>query len=143
VFIHPENALANPDAIRAILGADMVVIGPGSLYTSVLPNLLVEGINRAIEMTKALKVYVCNVATQRGETDTFTVSDHCRAMYDHVQHSLFNCVVASSTSSGTGCRAGAEPVRVGGDHERLHRRPGGRRGERTATTRHREAGRCW
>ncbi|HWQ28150.1 MAG TPA: gluconeogenesis factor YvcK family protein, partial [Dehalococcoidia bacterium] len=63
LFIHPENAQANPDAIRAILNADMIVVGPGSLYTSVLPNLLVEGIRRAIEVSPALKVYVCNVAT--------------------------------------------------------------------------------
>jgi len=117
VFIHPENALANPDAIRAILGADMVVIGPGSLYTSVLPNLLVEGINRAIEMTKALKVYVCNVATQRGETDTFTVSDHCRALYEHVQHPVFNYVLANSNivQDGLASTWQAEPVRVDGD----------------------------
>ena len=117
VFIHPENALANPDAIRAILGADMVVIGPGSLYTSVLPNLLVEGINRAIEMSKGLKVYVCNVATQRGETDTFTVSDHCRALYDHVEHSMFNYVVANSNIVQDGLAEAwqAEPVRVDGD----------------------------
>jgi uncharacterized cofD-like protein len=117
VFIHPENALANPDAIRAILSADMVVIGPGSLYTSVLPNLLVEGINRAVEMTKAVKVYVCNVATQRGETDMFTVSDHCRALYDHVEHSMFNYVVANSNIVQDGLPDAwhAEPVRVDGD----------------------------
>ena len=80
VFIHPENAQAHPDAIRAILAADLVVVGPGSLYTSVLPNLLVDGIRRAIEMTKAVRVYVCNVATQHGETDEFSVGDHYQAL---------------------------------------------------------------
>jgi uncharacterized cofD-like protein len=96
LFIHPENAQANPDAIRAILNADMIVVGPGSLYTSVLPNLLVEGIRRAIEVSPALKVYVCNVATQHGETDDFAVSDHYEALRQHVHGHLFNFVLANS-----------------------------------------------
>lgn len=96
LFIHPENAQANPDAIRAILNADMIVVGPGSLYTSVLPNLLVEGIRRAIEVSPALKVYVCNVATQHGETDDFAVSDHYEALRQHVHGHLFHFVLANS-----------------------------------------------
>ena len=72
VFLDPPTIQANPDAIRAILNADLIVCGPGSLMTSVLPNLLVEGIRRAIEVSPAMKVYVCNVATQHGETDDFT-----------------------------------------------------------------------
>jgi uncharacterized cofD-like protein len=117
VFIHPENALANPDAIRALLSADMIVIGPGSLFTSVLPNLLVEGVSRAIAMSKALKIYVCNVATQPGETDTFAVSDHCRALYAHVPQSLFHYVIANTniSSNGNGQPWQVEPVRIDGD----------------------------
>jgi uncharacterized cofD-like protein len=117
VFIHPENAQANPDAIRAILAADMIIVGPGSLYTSVLPNLLVEGIRRAIEMAKGVKVYVCNVATQRGETDSFAVSDHCRALSQHVQHQLFHYVVANDNikSNGLPDAVRTEPVRIDGD----------------------------
>lgn len=117
VFIHPENAQANPDAIRAILGADMIVIGPGSLFTSVLPNLLVDGIRRAIEMSKALKVYVCNVATQHGETDAFSVGDHCRALYQHVHHPLVHYVIANNNIAEDGLPEAwhAEPVRIDGE----------------------------
>lgn len=95
VFIHPENAQANPDAIRAILNADLIVVGPGSLYTSVLPNLLVHGIRRAIEMSKAVKVYACNVATQHGETDAYSVSDHYQALYEHIDGGLFQYIIAN------------------------------------------------
>ncbi len=98
--IHPENPLANPDAIRAILDADMIIVGPGSLYTSVLPNLLVEGVRRAIEMSQALKVYVCNVATQHGETDDFAVSDHYEALRRHVHTHLFHFVLANNNVAG-------------------------------------------
>ena len=120
VFIHPENAQANPDAIRAILGADMIVVGPGSLYTSVLPNLLVDGIRRAIEMSKAVKVYVCNVATEHGETDSFSVSDHYRALYEHVHYTLFHYVVANNNIAQNGLPEAwhVEPVRI--DSERVN-----------------------
>jgi uncharacterized cofD-like protein len=114
VFIHPENAQANPDAIRAILEADMVIVGPGSLFTSVLPNLLVEGVRRAIEMSKGVKVYVCNVATERGETDTFAVSDHCHALFQHVNRQLFHYVLANDNikSNGLPDLLQTEPVRI-------------------------------
>ena len=114
VFIHPENAQAHPDAIRAILAADMVVVGPGSLYTSVLPNLLVDGIRRALEMTKALRVYVCNVATQHGETDEFSVGDHYQALYEHVHGGLFHYVIANSNIAENGLvgTLHAAPVRI-------------------------------
>ena len=85
IFLDPPAIQANPDAIRAILQADLVICGPGSLMTSVLPNLLVEGIRRAIEVSPALKVYVCNVATQHGETDAFNVSDHYDALRQHLR----------------------------------------------------------
>ncbi len=114
VFIHPANAQANPDAIRAILNADMVIVGPGSLYTSVLPNLLVDGIRRAIEMSNGMKVYVCNVATQHGETDTFSVSDHYQALYQHVHEHLFRYVIANNNIGRNGLPEAwrAEPVRI-------------------------------
>ena len=76
IFLEPANVQANPEAIRAILEADLIVCGPGSLLTSVLPNLLVDGIRQALAISQATKVYVCNVATQHGETDDFSVSDH-------------------------------------------------------------------
>ncbi len=120
VFIHPENAQANPDAIRAILNADLIVVGPGSLYTSVLPNLLVDGIRRAIEMSTAVKLYVCNVATQHGETDTFSVSDHYRALHEHIQTGLFHHVVANDNIARDGLPEAwhSEPVRI--DCERVN-----------------------
>lgn len=113
VFINPENAQANPEAIRAILAADMIVIGPGSLYTSVLPNLLVDGIRRAIGMSKAVRVYVCNVATERGETDSFSVGDHYQALGRHMNEKLFTYVVANNNiaSNGLGDHQ-SEPVNV-------------------------------
>jgi uncharacterized cofD-like protein len=95
VFLQPANAQANPEAIRAILEADLVVVGPGSLLTSVLPNLLVDGIRQAMAISQATKVYVCNVATQHGETDGFSVSDHFDTLVRHIGKSLFDYVLAN------------------------------------------------
>src|SRR6202165_422337 len=82
--IKPEHPAAQPEAVRAILEADLVVLGPGSLYTSVIPNLLVEGIAKALLQSDALKVYVCNVATQPGETDGYSVEAHLAAIVRHM-----------------------------------------------------------
>jgi uncharacterized cofD-like protein len=96
LYLNPPHVEAHPDAVRAILEADIIVIGPGSLYTSVLPNLLVEGIRKALQATTAKKVFVCNVATQHGETDGFTVADHLEAVERHVGKGLINSVIANS-----------------------------------------------
>ncbi len=72
VFLVPGNAPANPEAVAALMDADMIVVGPGSLYTSVLPNLLVKDIAHAVSQSSALKVFVCNVATENGETNGYT-----------------------------------------------------------------------
>jgi uncharacterized cofD-like protein len=113
VYIQPENAQANPEAIRAILSADLVVVGPGSLLTSVLPNLLVEGIRRAVELSPALKVYVCNVATQHGETDSFAVSDHFNTLRQHIHRNLFHYVLANSNvNAALPDEWHSEPVRL-------------------------------
>jgi uncharacterized cofD-like protein len=96
VYLQPEHIMAYPEAVAAILDADLIVIGPGSLYTSILPNLLIEGIQQAIRASSAVKVYVCNVATQRGETDGFEVDDHIRALYRHGCRGLFQHVLANS-----------------------------------------------
>jgi uncharacterized cofD-like protein len=82
-FIEPGHAEAYDPAIVAILSADLIVLGPGSLYTSVIPNLLVEGIAHALRFAPGERVYVCNVATQPGETDGYAVIDHVRALADH------------------------------------------------------------
>ncbi len=83
--MHCEPVMPNatPEAIAAILNADLVVLGPGSLYTSVIPNLLVKGIADAIRQTTARRLYICNVMTQVGETTNYTVSDHVRALLAH------------------------------------------------------------
>lgn len=84
VLLEPGDIPAFPPAVKAILRADMVVIGPGSLYTSILPNLLVPGIASALRHTKAIRIYVCNLAQQPGETDNYTVSDHVQAVTHHL-----------------------------------------------------------
>ncbi len=95
VFLQPDDVPAYPDAVKAILSADLLVLGPGSLFTSILPNLLVHGITQAIRSSQALKVYVCNVATQRGETEGFTVADHVQAIERHVGERLFDVVLVN------------------------------------------------
>ncbi|MGC8826046.1 MAG: gluconeogenesis factor YvcK family protein [Anaerolineae bacterium] len=96
VYLKPDDPPAYPGAVRAILDADMIVIGPGSLYTSILPNLLVPDIARAIRASRAFKVYVCNVATQPGETDRFSVEDHLRALEQHVGPGIVDYVLVNS-----------------------------------------------
>ncbi len=97
VMIEPADAAAHPEAVEAIGQADLVVIGPGSLYTSLLPNLLVPGIAEAVERTPAQKVYVCNVATEVGETDGYTVADHVLALERHTSPDLVDVVVANGS----------------------------------------------
>jgi uncharacterized cofD-like protein len=84
VWLEPNNPPAYPQAIKAILTANLIVIGPGSLYTSILPNLLVPELAAALRASRAMKIYVCNVATQRGETDGYTCGDHIRALEEHL-----------------------------------------------------------
>jgi uncharacterized cofD-like protein len=99
LFLRPADAGAYPEALKAIAAADLIVIGPGSLYTSVLPNLLVEDIREAVAAARALKVYVSNVATQHGETDHFSVADHVRAIIDHAGPGLIDVVLANDNVS--------------------------------------------
>lgn len=100
VYLEPENPPAFPEAIRAILAADLIVAGPGSLYTSVLPNLLVKDLAEAITAAWGLKVYVCNVATEMGETEGYDVNAHVRALQAHVGPGLFRTVLANDTFIG-------------------------------------------
>ena len=97
VRLIPEHPKALPAALAAIQEADVLLLGPGSLYTSIIPNLLVDGIVEAIQQSDALKIYVCNVMTQEGETENYTVSDHIRAIFEHSAPGLFDlCLVNSS-----------------------------------------------
>lgn len=83
VFLEPESPAAYPPALEAIRDADFVVIGPGSLYTSLIPNFLVDGVTDALRASNALRVYVCNVANLRGETGGLDAADHVEALLDH------------------------------------------------------------
>ncbi|MEZ4666901.1 MAG: uridine diphosphate-N-acetylglucosamine-binding protein YvcK [Anaerolineae bacterium] len=92
----PPDDQSNKESTRANLDADLEVIGPGSLYTSILPNLLVKGIAEALRGTNAYVIYVCNVATQSGETDDFTVAEHVMALEQHIGRGLFQLVLANN-----------------------------------------------
>jgi len=81
----PEVCKPSNEVIEAIHNADLIILGPGSLYTSIIPNLLVEGISKAIQNAKAKKIYVCNIMTQPGETDNYNASDHIKALFDHMK----------------------------------------------------------
>ena len=100
VWLDPNSPQAFPNALQAILNADMIVVGPGSLYTSILPNLLVPDIAAAIRASRGFKVYVCNVATERGETDGYTCGDHVRALSEHIGDELFDVVVSNKNKLG-------------------------------------------
>jgi uncharacterized cofD-like protein len=100
VWLEPNDAPAYPPVIKAILSADMIVVGPGSLYTSLLPNLLVRDLLGAIQSSRAVKVYVSNIATQKGETDLYSCYDHVRALEEHVGDRLFDVVLCNDNHAG-------------------------------------------
>lgn len=98
VRLLPENPPALQAAIDAIDEAEMIVFAPGSLYTSIIPNLLVDGIVDAVRRSDALKVYACNIMTEPGETEGYSVSDHIRALFHHSYPGLFNLCLTNSGS---------------------------------------------
>ena len=100
VWLEPNNPPAFPLALRALLTSDLIVVGPGSLYTSILPNLLVPDIAEAIRSSRALKIYVCNVATQPGETDGYSCGDHIRAIEEHIGGGVFDLILANRERQG-------------------------------------------
>jgi uncharacterized cofD-like protein len=101
VWLEPNDAPAFPPVIRALLNADMIVIGPGSLFTSLLPNLLVHDVLAAVRNSRALKLFVCNIATQPGETQAFSCYDHVRALEEHVGEDLFDIVLCNDNYEGS------------------------------------------
>ncbi|GIP60884.1 YvcK family protein [Paenibacillus sp. FSL W8-0186] len=121
IFLEPEEVEPLPEACEAIREADAILIGPGSLYTSIIPNLLVPKLTEAVLSNKnAIKIFVCNVMTQPGETDNYTVSDHLQAIYDHVGHHLFDYVIVNDGEIPTQVQdfyaeQGAKPVEVDWD----------------------------
>jgi uncharacterized cofD-like protein len=100
LWLEPSDAPAFPPALKAVLNADMIVVGPGSLYTSLLPNLLVQDLLGAINASRALKVYVCNIATQAGETDVYSCYDHVHALEEHIGSRFFDIVLCNDNYDG-------------------------------------------
>ncbi|NRD76491.1 YvcK family protein [Bacillus sp. BRMEA1] len=96
VFLTPNNIRPLPETIQAIRQADLIIIGPGSLYTSILPNLLVPRLGDEVCRTQAKKVYICNLMTQAGETNGFSASDHVRAIYDHMSCAFINTILVNN-----------------------------------------------
>lgn len=113
VWITPQNVRACDEAIEAIGAAELVVLGPGSLYTSLIPNLLVPGIRQALERSAAPRLYICNVATQVGETEGYTLADHLAALRAHGLDQLIDAVLANNNFSARAPRRyPAAPVKV-------------------------------
>jgi uncharacterized cofD-like protein len=100
VWLEPDNPKAFPPAIQALLGADLIVVGPGSLYTSLLPNLLVPEISQALQASRALKFYVCNVSTQEGETEGYSSGDHIHALEQHLGGHIFDLIICNNRFEG-------------------------------------------
>lgn len=122
IFLEPEEVEPLPEAVEAIREADAILIGPGSLYTSIIPNLLVPKLAEAVlENTSAIKIFICNVMTQPGETDDYTVSDHLQAVYNHVGKHLFDYVIVNDGEippqvQDFYAEKGAKPVQVDWDN---------------------------
>lgn len=112
ISLTPPNIAAYGESVQAILNAGLVVIGPGSLFTSILPNLLVKGIAEALRASNAYVVYVCNVATQPGETDGFSVAEHVSALERHVGRGVIQAVLANNAypSTNAGITNYVQPV---------------------------------
>ncbi|WP_123054599.1 gluconeogenesis factor YvcK family protein [Clostridium sp. JN-1] len=96
VFIEPSNAKALDEAVQSIMEADAIILGPGSLYTSVIPNLMVNGIANSLKKTQAVKLYVSNIMTQNGETDGYAVGDHIKAIFNHIGTKVIDYVVVNA-----------------------------------------------
>jgi uncharacterized cofD-like protein len=102
VGITPPDPQPAPGVLKALLEADAIVLGPGSLYTSVVPNLLVDGVAEAIAASRALKIYVCNLMTQPGETLEYSASDHLRTLQSYLPARAVDVCVVNTTTIGTG-----------------------------------------
>ena len=122
VYITPSRVKPNEDVLRAIEEADYIIMGPGSLYTSIIPNLVISKVSEKIRESNAKKIYVCNVMTQHGETDNYTVSDHIVAINKHVEENIFDLVIANSREFDDSIlskyhKEKQEPVKI--DHEKI------------------------
>ena len=96
VRLVPRKVKPLPDVLEAIAAADLILLGPGSLFTSIIPNLLVSGVAEAIEKSRATRVYIANLMTQPGETLGYTLADHVRAIHQHTARKVIDCVVINN-----------------------------------------------
>jgi uncharacterized cofD-like protein len=122
VFMSPQDVEPLPETVEAINEADLIVFGPGSLYTSILPTILVEAIRNAVLTCKAKKVYICNLTTQDGETARYTASGHVQALYDHAGQPFIDTILlnrADFSSLLNGDEEGAIPWPVENDLDTL------------------------
>lgn len=124
LYCEPDNCKALDEVLYAIHDADLIILGPGSLYTSVVPNLLIKDIAKAVSNAKAKKIYVCNIMTQPGETDGFSVSDHVKTLFEHAKSDKITDAVLVNTDLPENLiapykDAGSEPVLV--DVEELNK----------------------
>ena len=122
VYITPSRVKPNEDVLKAIEEADYIIMGPGSLYTSIIPNLVISKVSEKIRESNAKKIYVCNVMTQHGETDNYSVCDHILAINKHVEENIFDLVIANSREFDDSIlskyhKEKQEPVKI--DHEKI------------------------
>jgi len=112
-----QKVKPNREVLKAILEADVIVLGPGSLFTSVIPNLLIPEVAEQIALSRAVKIYVCNVMTQPGETDHYTVADHVKALFRHTGPNFVHYVIANQEAAPASllkkyADSGQQPVEV-------------------------------
>ncbi len=117
VKLFPEHVRPVESALKAIREADVVILGPGSLYTSIMPNLLVDGVAEALRKSRALKIYICNVLTQTGETDDYTASMHAKAILYHAGKGTIDYMLVNETPLSNGMaralkKEGVAPVAI-------------------------------
>ncbi len=98
LMLKPADAMPTQEAMNAIAEADIIVMGPGSLYTSIIPNLIINGVSDAIAAASAYKIYVCNIMTQTGETDDFSAADHVRVLVEHSNPKVIDACICNNAS---------------------------------------------
>ena len=96
LYLNPQDVAPTPEAIEAIRHAEVIILGPGSLYTSILPNLVIKGMADAIGTSPAFKIYVCNVMTQMGETENFSASDHLKVILKHTRNDIVDAILVNA-----------------------------------------------
>ena len=110
VMISPKNIQANPNAITSLEEADLILVGPGSLYSSIIPNLLIDGIKNAITNSKAKKILICNVATENGETNHYNSNDHIDSIKTHLGKNIFDSVIINNNIEQFESKNNVNPV---------------------------------